>query len=277
MRLSDIQPQFFPRLHYFARMLASDIFVLRDDVQFVRNHKYPDGNRGVSYQAHTPIKTPEGIHLLPVSIKKGGLLPINETQVSYDQPWTQKQINILKNHYGKSPNAKQVIPEIELLLGQQFTTVGDLNIATTCWGLSRLLGVEKTTEECFTIDFVNNLLKETVSCRLQRIALGSDYLDKESDPSSTASERIVALCKEFEADEYLGGGTAIQAYVETELFEKNGVKLQIQDWDCPTYPQQHDKKTGFIANLSIIDLLMNVTAESPIPFLMGAQVERMVT
>lgn len=270
MRLSDIQPQFFPRLHYFARMLASDIFVLRDDVQFVRNHKYPDGKRGVSYQAHTPIKTPEGIHLLPVSIKKGGLLAINETQVSYDQPWTQKQINILKNHYGKSSNAEQVISEIELLLGQQFFTVGELNIATICWGLSRLLGLEQATDECFTLDYVNNLLKERDSCSLQRIVLGSEYIDKESDQSSTASERIVALCKEFEADEYLGGGTALEAYVETELFENNGIKLSIQEWNCPTYPQQHDEKIGFIANLSVIDMLMNVTTESTIPFLMGS-------
>ena len=270
MRLSDIQPQYFPRLHYFARILESDIFVIRDDVQFVRNHKYPDGKRGVSYQAHTPIKSPEGVYLLPVSIRKGGLLPINETQISYDQPWIQKQINILKNHYRNSPNTEKVISEIELLLGQQFLTMGALNIATICWSFTSLMGQEQITDECFTLDFVNNLLKERKSLRLQRIVLGSESIDQKSDQSSTASDRIVGLCNAFEADEYVGGGTALQAYVETGLFESNGIKLVIQEWNCPTYPQQHNKKIGFIANLSVIDLLMNVTTESKIPFLMGS-------
>jgi hypothetical protein len=251
-------------------MLASDVFVIRDDVQFVRNHKYPDGKRGVSYQAHTPIKTPEGEHLLQVSVKKGGLLPISETQVSYDQPWVQKLINILKNHYRKSPNAKHLTPELELLLGKQFPTVAELNIASTCWGLSKLLGVEQVTDECFTLDFVNHLLNQNDSCRLQRIVLGTEYFDRSTGQSSNASERIVNLCKEFEADEYLGGGTALQAYVDTELFKNNGIELLIQEWECPTYPQQYDNKTGFIANLSIIDLLMNVAAEPGVPFLMAS-------
>jgi hypothetical protein len=87
MRLSDIQPQYFPRLHFFARMLASDVFVFRDDVQFVRNHKYPDGSRGPSYQVHTPIRIPDGASLLTVSVKKGSLLPIGRAEVSYEQKW----------------------------------------------------------------------------------------------------------------------------------------------------------------------------------------------
>ena len=84
MRYSGIQPQYFPRLHYFARILNADIFVSRDDAQFLRKHKYPDGKTDKSYQAHTPIKTPSGIYLLNVPTKHEGFIPIYKTAISYN-------------------------------------------------------------------------------------------------------------------------------------------------------------------------------------------------
>ena len=258
MRLSDIQPQYFPRLHYIARVLESVIFVIRDDVQFVRNHKYPDGKRGVSYQAHTPIKCSSGVELLSVSIKKGGLLAINKTGISYDQPWMRKHINIIKNNYHGSLNSALLIPEIESLLEEQYANIAELNIATTCWILSHLLGVERVTQECLSLDFINELIKEKRISRLQRIELGSNCVDTSLESVSIASERIVELCKKFNADQYYGGGTALRAYMDTELFERNSINVTIQEWDCPIYQQQYTLQAGFIANLSTIDFLMNV-------------------
>jgi hypothetical protein len=257
MQLSDIQPQYFPRLHYFARMLSSDIFVLRDDVQFVRNHKYPDGKRGVSFQAHTPVKAGDGVQMLALCVKKGGLAPIRETEVAYDQPWMRKHINVLKNHYSKAPNVKRLIPEIEMLFDQRFDTVGQLNIATLCWALSRILGAEVVKPESLSIDSVNHALSEHPATRLRQIAMGSDNLSHEKNDSSTATERIAALCRTFGADIYLAGGTAFQSYMNIGVFESEGIKVAIQDWTCPLYRQQYEQH-GFIANLSIIDLLMNV-------------------
>jgi hypothetical protein len=239
-------------------MLASDVFVLRDDVQFVRNHKYPDGRRGVSYQAHTPVKTTDGAQLLGVSVKKGGLTPIRETALAYEQPWIRKHLNIVKNNYNRAAQAKQLIPEIDMLLNQRYATVGDLNIATTCWGLSRILGVEAPGPESLSINHVNDLLQEHRAIRLRYIATGSDRLAINNSDSTTATERIATLCQTFGANEYLAGGTAFHSYMDTSVFEQSGIKLELQDWNCPRYSQQNEK-CGFIANLSIIDLLMNVT------------------
>lgn len=269
MRLSDIQPQYFPRLHYFARMLSSDIFVLRDDVQFVRNHKYPDGKRGVSYQAHTPIKSPEGNKLLPVSIKKNGLLSIREMHISYDQPWAKKQINIIQNSYRKSPNYNELLPDIEFIYAQEYPTVGELNLATICWGLTRLMGGEQINLDSLTLDCVNKMLKKNKFTRLNHIYLGAELFGEKPSQQLSATGRIVELCKRLKADEYVGGGTAFQAYVDTSMFEKAGINLIIQEWDCPTYPQQYNKNTGFITNLSIIDLLMNVAPERGIQILVN--------
>jgi hypothetical protein len=264
MRLSDIQPQYFPRLHYFARMLESDVFVIRDDVQFVRNHKYPDGLRGVSYQAHTPIKAPEGEHLLTVSVKRGSSLPINQTGVSYDQSWARKHVNVISNFYRSSPNLRALLPDIEQLLDLRLATVAELDIATICWALGRVLGVKLCIPEDLSIARMNELLAARPIFRLQRIVLGSDCFGPEPRPGtrkpSSASERIMALCEAAGADQYLGGRTALEAYLDADLLRRAGIELAIQDWSCPIYQQQHTARSGFIADLSILDLLMNAPA-----------------
>jgi hypothetical protein len=241
-------------------MLASEVFVLRDDVQFVRNHKYPNGSRDVSYQAHTRIKGPAGAHLLAVSVKNDGLRPIRQVRVSYEQPWARKHLHTLKRFYGSSPNFRRLWPEIELLLSCRFATIAELDIATTCWALGHLLGEALRIPEQLAIARINELLAARRTVRLRQIVLGSDLGGAGADELSTATERIVALCRAFGADEYVGGGTAVQAYLDTALFHRHGIKLTIQNWSCPDYLQQHNDSAGFVGNLSLLDLLMNAPA-----------------
>lgn len=256
MRLSDIQPQYFPRIHYFARMLESDEFVLRDDVQFVRNHQYPGGERGVSFQAHTPIKGPEGRLLLGVSVRKGSGQAINRTAVCYQQKWRSKHINMIKQHYRAAPNFKALMPGLEALLQHQYPTLADLNIATICWSLGHLLGFTPGEPGELGVEQANRWLAQTGrERRLQRISLGSERLA--SSESSDASQRIVELCQAVGATEYLAGGTAVDAYLDRQPFEDGRVEIAVQDWQCPPYPQLHAKRGGHVANLSILDLLFN--------------------
>jgi hypothetical protein len=261
MRLSGIQPQYFPRLHYIARMLASDVFVFQDDVQFVRKHRYPDGSKGVSYQAHTPIKGLDGPHLLAVSTTSGGLWPIQQMRLCHDHAWASKHLKTIRSFHASSPNLRSLLPEIELLLGQRFSTVAELDIATTCWALGHVLGERLRIPEDLTVARVNEVLAARRTVRLRQIVLGSECLAAGPGEPASASERIVTLCRRFGADEYICGQTAVRAYMDTDLFHRHGVAVTIQSWTCPTYPQQHTARAGFIANLSIIDLLMNAPAE----------------
>lgn len=264
MRLSDIQPQYFPRLHYLARMLECDVFVIRDDVQFVRNHRYPDGTRGVSYQAHTPVKTPQGVQLLGVAIRKGSPAPICQTGVAYDQPWDRKHKNVLASFYASAPNRRTLLPEIEALLACRFETVAQLNIATTCWALGRALAVPLRIPDDLTVARLDEIVAAERPGRLRRIGLGSAWLAgcTATDPS----ERIATLCQMAGADEYVAGGTAFASYLDRAPFDRNGIRIHIQEWACPSYPQQF-AATGHLPNLSILDLLMNTSAERPVSLL----------
>lgn len=258
MRLSGIQPQYFPRLHYIARMLASDVFVLQDGVQFVRKHKYPNGSKDVSYQAHTPLKGPDGLHLLAVSTKSGGLWPIREMRISHDHAWANKHLKAIASFHASSSNLRALLPELELLLGCRFATIAELDIATLCWALGHVLGAPLRIPEDLCIARVNELLAAKRTFRLRQIVLGSECMGPGAGEPTDASERFLAQCQMFGADEYVAGETAVRAYMDLDLFRRHGVEVTIQKWSCPTYPQQHMARAGFIPDLSILDLLMNV-------------------
>lgn len=262
MRYSGIQPQYFPRLHYFARALNTDYFVLRDEVQFVVRHKYPDGHNGPSYQAHTPIAASSSIHLLNIPTAHQGLLPINKTLVSYNHSWVHKHLKTLEVNYSRSNNFSKIQPEIALILNAKPQFLSELNIQTFLWGINMLLGSPLSLNE-LSIENINKILKKDRRFRLQKIFTASS-IKQSIEKNLSANEKILAIIKAIGADEDYTGGTAAQAYMDHALFEEKGIKVIVQDWTCQPYPQLFEKKLGFIANLSIIDLLMNTPLEQSI-------------
>ena len=72
------------------------------------------------------------------------------------------------------------------------------------------------------------------------------------------SERLVNLCRHFEATRYLSGSAA-RDYLDVDLFDRNGIDVVWQDYAHPVYPQQYGE---FLPYLSVIDLLFNCGDES---------------
>ena len=268
MRYSGIQPQYFPRLHYIARILNADIYMIRDDVQHVRKHKYPDGRTDKSYQVHTPIKQSFGVDLLSVPIKNKFAL-IVDTQITYDQDWVADHLKALQVVYGRASNFKKIFDEISLLLSIRYKSIAQLNITTTLWATLRLLGEEDIQLDKLTIKHVNEKLKNQSLFRLKKILRGSQTQTFKSNQDLDPNEKIIALCKEVGATEDYCGGTGATAYMDPELYKKNGIKITVQDWKCKEYPQLFTKQQGFIPNLSIIDLLMNVPTEEAVKIIKG--------
>ena len=258
MRYSGIQPQYFPRLHYFARILAADIFVLRDDAQFVRKHKYPDGRVDKSYQAHTLIKHATGVHFLTVPTKHDGFVSLTETRVSYDNEWIMNHLKSIRVAYGRAKNFARLRSEIEKLLQNQYERLANLNLATIGWGILHLLGEKRVDVEKISINYIEEKLAQTKKFRLRKIRRASESRAIKGGKNLTANEKIIALIKEMGANEDYCGGTGALVYMDEGLFAKNGIKITVQNWKCSEYQQQFTKLVGFIQNLSIIDLLMNV-------------------
>ena len=78
--------------------------------------------------------------------------------------------------------------------------------------------------------------------------------------SGTKSRRLLDLCLAAGADEYLSGPAA-RSYLDEGLFERGGVSVRWFEYpEYPAYPQLYPP---FEPRLSILDLLLNVGAESP--------------
>lgn len=269
MRYTGIQPHYFPRLHYFARILATDTFVIRDDVQFVRKHKYPDGKTGKSYQADTPIKHAGGIHLLMIPIQHNGKKSINKTEVQYNNGWIETQLKTIEIFYKKSPNFPKIFPEIEAILTKKYKILAELNIATILWGLLRFAGLRSVSTDMLSIDFVLQKIKKQNMFRLQSIQKASEVKSLERLKNANPNGKIIALIKEVGANEDYCGGTGVAAYMDKDLFAQHGIRITVQDWKCREYPQLYVKQQGFIPNLSIMDLLMNVSNDEAIKIIKG--------
>jgi hypothetical protein len=84
------QPLYYPRLHYFARLARSDIFVIFDDAEFSRS----------SPQHRAPIKHQNKNWLtIPIS-REDTTMPINEAKIDMGKDWINKHLGTFKAKYG---------------------------------------------------------------------------------------------------------------------------------------------------------------------------------
>ncbi len=217
------QPNFLPWLGFFNKIASSDVFVLLDNVQFVKGHIC---NRN-------KIKNNQGKAVwitVPVSQKKGTTINFNELGIDYNQKWGNKILNQLRGSYGAAPNFKKYMGDLEeLLISKTYTSLADLNISLIRYCCAQL-----------NIDTRIEIASE------QNIDFGSQ------------NEQNLNICLHFGGDTYLSGEGA-KKYNDENLFTGAGVSLIYQDFDHPVYSQLYNE---FVPNLSVIDLLMNEGVES---------------
>ncbi len=243
--------------------------MVRDEVQFVRAHLYPDGKRHKSYQAHTIIKLSSGVGRLAVSIRHGqGHVAMNKTLIDDEHDWAGLHLKQIRRSYSRARNFGKLFPQVKRLLTTKYQSIAELNLATMWWAIWWLLG-GKEVKKHVAAEEVNRLLAGNDKFRLKQVRLASESEAVNKNPDLRSSKTIVALCREVGASENYCGGTAAAAYLDFELFDKAGIAITLQDWKCREYEQLYAGKQGFVANLSIIDLLMNVDRKEAMSIMQG--------
>lgn len=227
-------------------------------MQFVRNHRYPDGSRHTSYQIHTPVLSKNGVMLLNAQVKKKSLQTINQQQISYEPDWTLKFINLFDEHYRKAPYYDFIRDDIADLLSERYQSLAELNIRTTVWALCRLL--DTPFDRGVKLDQINATLAKLPACTLNSLHLGSESFES-TDSDKSATDRILQLCKRYECNAYIAGGTAIDSYFELDKFRVEDVAVCRQNWHCAEYEQSRSGSAAFEPNLSVVDLLANAPHE----------------
>jgi hypothetical protein len=193
------QPNFFPWLGYFDKIIKSDVFVLLDDVQF------PKG----SVANRNKVKNNQGQEVwLTVPMKKGPAeLCYNEIQPEYSHNWNTKMVNMLKAAYVRTPHFKTVLPFVEGFVMKPYDTLAALNIdviRAVCAELK--IGTKLVVSSGMTGDF------------------------------GQKNDRNLNICRHFGATQYLSGQGA-RKYNDEDSYRAAGIELKYQEYVHPEYAQ----------------------------------------
>lgn len=212
MRVSIHQPNFLPWLGFFDKINSSDLFVLLDDVQVSKE----------GFVTRNKIRTPQGWTWLtvPTDSKSGN---INEVHAMTTPKWIRNTIQKIDSNY-----SDKRIKSID-----------------TKHRLIKYLSDPSTSLAEFNIRIIKLLCKSTGITT--PIILSSDL-----NSGGSGSDRILNICEDVGADEYLSGIKG-KEYLTLENFAHSGIKVVFQDFHPPTYTQLFP---GFESNLSAIDKLL---------------------
>jgi len=177
------------------------------------------------------IKTSQGAQWLTVPVKTKGRFGqlIKDVEINNTVDWRRKHLRALEMNYKRARFFETVFQGLETIyFAHDWYNLCELNVRLLEWVLS-LLGMEK---------------------RLVRAA--------ELNVKGVGTQLLINIVKEVGGDVYLSGFGGAK-YQEEGLFKEAGINLEYYDFEHPIYPQLW---SGFVPNLSIIDLLFNCGPES---------------
>lgn len=221
MRIAIMQPTYLPWMGYFALIDRVDIFVLLDDVEF--NER--------SWQQRNQIKSTDGPMWLTVPVLKSGRRGqvIQDVEINTDERWQDKHRKSIQFNYAGADYLSEMEDWLESTYEQEWENLCALNVH----------GIK------------------TLAAKLD---LEVEYvLSSSLNAAGQKTERLVNICRELGATEYLSPLGSREYIAEDNPFPEAGIELRYQNFEHPTYEQQHG---DFVSHMSVIDLLLNEGPES---------------
>jgi hypothetical protein len=222
-RAAILQSNYIPWKGYFDLIKSVDHFVLYDDVQFTRR----------DWRNRNKIKTAHGPKWItvPVEVKGKYFQSIKETRIA-SPGWAREHWATISHCYGRAPYFAHLKPWLQELYQQAaekefLSEVNYLFISAIC----EFLGIK--TKLHWSSEF--QLVDER-------------------------SERLLTICRQLSAREYLSGPAA-KDYLDTALFDKHGIAVTWFDYD--DYKEYEQLYPPFTHHVSIIDLLMSTGSDAP--------------
>lgn len=207
-----MQPYLFPYLGYFQTMDAVDEYVFYDDVNFIKGGWINRNNILIGKQ-----KTMFTIALRDASPNK----LINEIEIQDD---FHKFLKTVRMAYSSAPYKTEVM---ELL--ERICAFADKNLARfTC----------------------NSLQEIARYCGIETKFLYSSDLNK--DVNLKGQDKVLAICKELGADEYINAIGGQELY-DKPTFREHGIELFFLKSELLPYKQSGGE---FVPYLSVIDVMM---------------------
>jgi hypothetical protein len=220
-RVAIVQSNYIPWKGYFDLINMVDEFILYDNVQYTRR----------DWRNRNLLKTKNGARWVTIPVIHTSLSQeIRETRTA-NSIWRRKHWESICHSYAKAAFFKTYKEMFEeLYMGDDEVYLSQINYTF--------------------IRAINNILGITT-----KISRSGDYELTEAGKT----ERLVRLCKQAGATEYLSGPAA-KAYLDESLFTAEGISVSWMNYNgYPEYRQLFCPP--FIHNVSIIDLVLNEGAE----------------
>jgi hypothetical protein len=215
-RIGAMQPYLFPYLGYLQLISAVDLFVLSDDLQYIRQSWINRNRVLINGQAQYLIFT----------LKKNDYFRrINERVLSDDFPIRMERLlKTLSQAYARAPCFETAFPIIEKIIRHPET-----NLARYAEHSIRQI--------CSYLDIRTPLLRSS---------------DLDIDPDLDAQDRVIETVRRLCGSDYINpiGGTSLYNF---DYFERNGITLKFLRMDDIRYRQYRNE---FVPSLSIIDVMM---------------------
>lgn len=221
-KVAIVQSNYIPWKGYFDLINLVDIFILFDHVQYTRR----------DWRNRNKIKTPNGPQWLsiPVEIKGKYHQKIMDVKIS-DPSWKRKHWRSIVQNYSRAGHFRDFQDFFaELYLNNQENYLSQINYQF--------------------IRAICSILKIDTE-----IAWSSNY---SFQPGK--NETLIDLCKQVGATEYFSGPAA-KAYLDENLFRKEGITVQFIDYSG--YPEYRQLFPPFDHQISIIDLIFNEGPAAP--------------
>lgn len=220
-RLAVLQSNYIPWKGYFDLMNSVDEFIVYDAVQMTNN----------DWRNRNVIKTCDGLKWLTIPVRHRFGQRIDETEVATSS-WARRHWLTLEQNYRSAPWFSEYASALKRL----YEEVADERL------LSRI--------NCRFLAWVRSVLGICT-----RLTQSSEY-----DLAGDRLERLVSLCRQAGATEYLSGPAA-RGYLDERMFADAGIAVHYMDYSrYPEYPQLHGP---FEHKVSVLDLILNTGPRAP--------------
>jgi hypothetical protein len=216
MKVVISQPMFFPWVGMFEQIRLSDVYIHYGDVQFSKG----------SFTNRVQIKTAQGSKWLTVPLHQRSLgQSIDEVQLDTSTDWRRQHLDQLRHAYAAAPHRKDMLALVESVYQQRHSTIGHLSRASMI-----------------------------ACCGYYGLETGRRFVEVgELGVAGASSQRVCDIVKALGGTRYITGLGA-RHYLDHQLFEAIGIRVEYMDYRKLPYPQLHGE---FTPHVSLLDLIAN--------------------
>lgn len=207
------QSMYFPWLGLLEQIRLADIFIHYDDVQYARG-----------FYNRVQIKTATCSKWLTVPLRdqhRGQR--IDQVLIDNRIDWRTQHRDMLKQAYLKAPFRDEMLTLVDQVFAKDYVTLEDLS-RESILSLANYFGLTENTQ------------------------FGDSA---QMGVAGASSQRLHDLCLAVGASVYVTGHGA-RNYLDHELFEKSGIRVEYMKYRMIPYPQLHGEFTPYVTALDLI-------------------------